>query len=105
MFLVHEKVMPKLGVPQELVITIYLALSALYVASSWRFIFLQKWWILAVEGVALGISMFGDHFFHSAAAEFIYLEDSAKFFGIVCWSTFHLLTVFKYLCARLSVNA
>jgi hypothetical protein len=105
MFLVHEKVMPKLGVPQELVMIIYLALAALYVASSWRFIFLQKWWILAVGGVALGISMFVDQFFHSVSAEFIYLEDSAKFFGIVCWSTFHLLAVFKYLCARLSVNA
>lgn len=101
MFLVHEKVMPKLGVAQELVMVIYLGLAALYVAFSWRFIFAQRWWVLALGAAALGLSMFVDQFFHSVAAGIVYLEDSAKLFGIMCWSTFHLLAVFEHLCARL----
>ncbi len=105
MFLVHEKVMPKLGVPQELVMVIYLVLAALYVAVSWRFIFAQRWWILVLGAAALGLSMFVDQFFHSVDAGIVYLEDSAKFFGIMCWSTFHLLATFEHLCARIRPTA
>lgn len=95
MFLVHEKVLPALGVSQMLVVASYMGLAVLYVFTSWRYIFQQQWWMLALGGAALASSILIDQIYHSLDAHLVYLEDSAKFFGIVCWTIFHLLTVFN----------
>ncbi|HAT86891.1 MAG TPA: hypothetical protein DCS30_13685 [Rhizobiales bacterium] len=96
MFLVHEKVFPAVGVPQTLVIISYMVLAGLYVLTSWKYIFRQQWWMLALGAIALASSIFIDLVFHSLDAYLVYLEDSAKFFGIVCWSIFHFLTTFNH---------
>ena len=104
MFLVHEKVFPALGVPQTLVIVSYVVLAGLYVLASWRYIFRQQYWILALGAVALGSSIFVDLVFHSLDAYLVYIEDSAKFIGIVSWSIFHLLTVFNRFHALFAIE-
>jgi hypothetical protein len=104
MFLVHEKVLPALGVPQPLVIATYMLLALVYAAASWRFIFQQEWWILALGSSALALSIFVDLVFHSPLPAFVYLEDSAKFFGIFCWCLFHLLALFTCLKNHLQLQ-
>lgn len=105
MFLVHEKVMPALGVPQTLVVLSYVGLALLYVATSWRFVLRHHWWLLFLGGGALGVSVFVDLVFHSVAPVFVYLEDSAKFFGIVCWCSFHVLAVYNHLVSNLAAKS
>ena len=99
MFLLHERVLPNLGVPQTLVIAIYLVLAGLYVLANWRFIWSQDWWLLGLAGMGLTTSVFVDSVFHSLAPALVYIEDSAKFFGIFCWAIFHCFTLYCHLAA------
>jgi hypothetical protein len=100
MFLLHERVFPNLGVPQMLVISLYLALGLLYGLANWRFIWSQDWWLLAIGGAGLALSIFVDAVFHSLNPARVYIEDSAKFFGIFAWSTFHCFTLYLHLRER-----
>ncbi len=94
-FLVHETVMPSLGVPQNAVIAAYAALALLYIASSWRVILASDFWILLIGGLALVVSIVVDTAFHSLNPSLVYIEDSAKFFGIFCWASFHITSLFE----------
>lgn len=102
MFLLHEKVFPALGIPQTLVVMSYLGLGLIYALANWRFILGQEFWILGLGGSALVVSIGVDTIFHSLVPALVYLEDGAKFFGIFCWMSFHLLTLFAHLTHLLS---
>ncbi len=93
-FLVHETVLPSFGIPQNAVIAAYAALALLYIASSWRVILASDFWVLFVGGAALVLSILVDTVFSSLAPGLVYIEDSAKFFGIFCWASFHITTLF-----------
>ena len=97
MFLLHERVLPALGIPQELVIAAYGALALAYLGLNWRFLAGQEWWILLLGVGGLGVSILVDTIFHSLVPGLVYLEDGAKFFGIFCWASFHILTVLLHL--------
>ncbi|MDD7910975.1 hypothetical protein PUV47_13685 [Pseudovibrio exalbescens] len=101
-FLLHELVLPSLGLPQALVLGVTAGLALLYVALNWRLILCQEWWVLALGVGGLAISVAVDQVFHSLSPVLVYLEDSAKFFGIVCWAGFHLMTVFLLLTELLT---
>lgn len=101
MFLLHELVLPSLGVPQTVVIAIYGVLTLAYLSANWRFLIKQEWWILALGGIALAVSVFVDTAFHSLVPALVYLEDSAKFFGIVCWASFHLVTIHLHFVGQI----
>ncbi|MCJ8323023.1 MAG: hypothetical protein MJK06_03950 [Hyphomicrobiales bacterium] len=103
-FMVHELVFPSLGVPQNLVLATYVLLAIIYVVTSWRIVLRADFWILFVGGLALAISLFVDIYFHSLIPSLIYLEDSAKFFGIVCWASFHITTLYSLLLIELKSN-
>ena len=98
---VHENFLPSLGVPQDAVIIAYAVLALVYIAYSWRVILSNDFWILIVGGGGLVASIFVDMVFHSLAANFVVLEDGAKFFGIFCWMSFHVSTVMKYMFGAL----
>lgn len=104
LFLMHERILPALGVPQPLVIAFYMVLALLYVLTSWRFILRHEWWMLAFGCAALAVSVFVDLVFHSLSPQLVYIEDSAKFIGITSWSLFHCLTIFNVLQERLIGN-
>ncbi|WP_350333621.1 hypothetical protein [Coralliovum pocilloporae] len=94
MFLLHELVLPSLGIPQLAVIAIYGVLSLSYVGMNWRFILGQEYWILGVGFATLGLSVAVDTIMHSLLPHLVYLEDSAKLIGICCWAGFHLVTIY-----------
>lgn len=89
-FMVHEVVFPSFGIPQNAVLAFYVVLGGLYGLTSWRTIFRQDWPLLFVAGSALALSMLVDTVFHSLVPSLVYLEDSAKFFGICAWAAFHI---------------
>jgi len=104
-FLLHEKVFPAFGFPQNGVMAIYVLLTLAYVIASWRTIFRFDFWILAFGGFAFAASLFIDIYFSSLLPYLVYLEDSAKFIGIVCWTSFHITTLGRALGQNISQPA
>lgn len=96
-FLLHETVLPAFGVPQNLVLMTYVVLGGLYMLGSWRVILRNDFWILAVGCGTLALSIAVDTIYHSLLPTLVDLEDSAKFFGMFCWMSFHVTTAVKYL--------
>ncbi|MFK5978222.1 MAG: hypothetical protein QM488_04985 [Rhizobiaceae bacterium] len=96
-FLLHETVLPSLGVPQNAVLAVYVVLTLSYLMASWRVVLNSDFWLLLVGGSALVISLAVDTVFHSLNPMLVLLEDSAKFFGIVCWASFHITTLARIL--------
>lgn len=92
-FLLHEVAFPELGVPQTLVLMAYVALGGLYALLSWRVIWSSEFWILFLAGVGVASSLGIDLILHSIDDTIIIIEDSAKFFGIFAWFSYHALTL------------
>jgi len=93
-FLLHENVLPYFGIPQNLVLATYVALALAYAAASWRIILASDYVILLVAGTAVAMSLLVDTVFSSLAPSLVYIEDSAKFFGIFSWASFHMTTLY-----------
>jgi len=72
-FLVHEVVFPSFGIPQNLVIGAYAALTIAYVLASWRIILESDFWILFIGGAALVVSIFVDTVFASLVPALVYI--------------------------------
>ena len=102
MFLLHELVLPTLGVPQLVVIAIYVALALAYLLLSFRILLRAEYWVLLIGGAGLALSIFVDSFFHSLLPQLVYIEDSAKFVGIFCWFSFHFLTATRVLSIQIA---
>ncbi len=100
-FLVHEKVLPAIGVPQNLALAVIVALTVAYVVVSWRTILASDFWLLVVGAVAFAGSIGIDTVLHSVDPVFVQLEDSAKFVGIFCWASFHVTTLTRFVVQAL----
>ena len=100
-FLLHETVLPAFGVPQNGVLALYVLLAGAYFWTNWKNIFKYDFWILGMGAAALATSLAVDTIFHSLEASLVLLEDSAKFFGIFCWTSFHVTTFAKILVAKI----
>ncbi len=93
-FLLHENVLPYFGIPQNLVLATYVALALAYAAASWRIILASDYVILLVAGFAVSVSLLVDTVFSSLVPGLVYIEDSAKFFGIFSWASFHMTALY-----------
>lgn len=102
-FLLHETVLPAFGIPQNLVIAAYVLLALIYFSVNWKLILKHDFWLLAMGASTLAISVLVDTVFHSLNPFLVLLEDSAKFFGIFCWASFHV-TTFAKIIAGISLN-
>ncbi|MCP4072818.1 MAG: hypothetical protein GY742_13940 [Hyphomicrobiales bacterium] len=96
-FLLHETVLPSFGITQNAVLAVYVILALSYLITSWRVILASDFWLLFVGGGALVVSLAVDTIFHSLNPMLVLLEDSAKFFGIFCWASFHITTLARIL--------
>ncbi|MBL4870516.1 MAG: hypothetical protein JKX72_06140 [Robiginitomaculum sp.] len=92
-FLLHEIVFPKIGVPQFLVLAIYVLLALSYIISSWRVVLSSEYWILGLGVGGVAISLGVDQIYHSLDPMIVIIEDSAKFFGLFCWFAYHVVTL------------
>ncbi|MCF6320792.1 MAG: hypothetical protein L3J32_03380 [Rhizobiaceae bacterium] len=96
-FLLHENVLPSLGVPQNVVLGIYVVLTLAYIGTSWRVIVDNDYWLLVLGAGAFAASLAIDTILKSLDPILVELEDSAKFIGIFCWASFHITTLAKTL--------
>lgn len=89
-YLIHENVAPKLGVPQIVVLVAYAFAAAIYIDLSWRRILAFNPVLFLAAGGFLAGSLAIDQIAPAGAVATIAFEDGFKFVGIVAWATFHL---------------
>jgi len=103
-FLLHEVAFPELGIPQLIVLSIYVILAGVYGLISLRVIFSSEYWILILAALGVGLSLGLDTVLHSIEDAIVIAEDSAKFFGIFAWFTFHTITLLLIFMSRTEPN-
>ena len=85
-FLGHEVVFPRLGIPEKLVLLGYATLFALYLGSFYRIIlndaYIMMGMAFAFFGLSVGLDLLSEGF------SLIFLEDGAKLVGIISWFGF-----------------
>lgn len=96
-FLVHEIVLPELGIAQNLVLAAIVVSAVAYVVANHRIILNHDKWLLLLACGALAFSMGVDTLFQSLDPVLVYVEDGAKFFGIFFWASFHVTTMARML--------
>lgn len=99
LFLVHENVLPALGVSEPVTYGAYGLLGLVYLAISWREILRHNVVLLFVGVALLGTSVVIDWMFHSEHPMRILLEDGAKLTGICAWVGFHVIAAWTILSA------
>lgn len=88
-FLMHERILPAAGINQNAILAFYVVFAAAYFAINRRQILKFDIWLLIMGAGGFALSIFVDAAVESRAPVFLYLEDSAKFFAICCWFSFH----------------
>lgn len=90
LFMLHESLMPRLGVPEKLVLGSYAVLAITFLVG-FRDIHRRMDWPLLLASLALlGLSVFVDVAFAYSVTSLV-IEDGTKFAGIIAWSAYHLL--------------
>jgi hypothetical protein len=88
-FLLHERVLPALGVAQEIVLVAYAVAGVAYLLVFRREIMDRHALVLLIALACLGASLGIDLLVKGDVAQI--LEDAAKFVGIAGWAFFHVL--------------
>lgn len=92
-FLIHEEILPGLGVPQKLVILIYVLVVLFYLNRFKKLILRHTpYLLLAISLFFFAVSVVVDLFFNFETPNIIdtVLEDGSKFIGIVLWLAYVL---------------
>lgn len=100
LFMIHEGVLPNLGVSQAVTIGIYGVLTAVYLVSSRREILSGEAPMLVIALACFAVSVGIDLVFHSVEGHLVWAEDAAKFIGIAAWTGFHVDAAFKLMAVR-----
>jgi hypothetical protein len=92
--MLHENVLPGLGVPQNFVHLFIILLTLTHLGLNLRILRQSEYGMLLLGGGALFGSVAVDVVLHSLLPSMIYLEDGAKLVGLFCWCSFHVSTAF-----------
>ncbi|MEQ8825534.1 MAG: hypothetical protein RIC14_14290 [Filomicrobium sp.] len=90
LFLIHENVLPALGVPQKLVYGIYGALTLGYLWFARDLLFAGRKTMFVVALGLLTLSVGVDVVATSEGYMHVLIEDGAKILGISAWAAFHI---------------
>lgn len=104
LFLLHENVFPRLGVPDAVPMAFYAGLALAYLWCFRRQIFALDWAVFVAAGAALAASILIDQAFHSEADWRLILEDGAKLIGISLWAAFHLVAALHYTALTMAAG-
>lgn len=99
-FLLHEFLLPVIGIPEKLIYVSYLAFAAAYIGWCFRVIAASEIWLLALAGSGLAGSILIDAVLQSFETYAVVAEDSLKLFGICAWAAYHILTFAKAIMAE-----
>ncbi|TYP85257.1 hypothetical protein BD830_101216 [Maritimibacter alkaliphilus HTCC2654] len=91
LLLLHERILPKLGIPQKAILLAYALAGVAYVAAFFRDIRSRDFSVLCLGILALVVSLGIDVVFSEQTDQMKIAEDIAKFFGIAGWTGFHWL--------------
>ena len=91
LFMLHERLLPELGVPQPPILIAYVLAGIAYVVVFYREIMKRDVEIFAVGLLSLAVSLGIDFFIHERTLAIDLAEDISKFFGIAGWAGFHIL--------------
>lgn len=89
-FMLHEDVLPSLGIPQKIVFIFYGILVLGYLLKFYKVILKTPYILLLMAFGGFSLSAFIDIFFHFEITSFwgSFVEDGAKFTGIVFWVSY-----------------
>jgi hypothetical protein len=101
MFLLHDNLLPQIGIPELAVFSVYVVAALFYVAFAWRSIFIGAPLHLAFTGAMLASGLMIDVVKDTSSGSLLALlqaneqlriigEDGLKFIGIGSWFTLHL---------------
>ncbi len=113
MFMLHDKVLPNIGIPENLIFATYVIVTLTYVAFSWRNVFMSAPWHLVFTGAVLAAGLAIDVTKDNASGillDWLYAndhmrimgEDGFKFIGIGAWLTLHLRAALTALAQQLT---
>jgi hypothetical protein len=88
LFLIHDHVLPAVGVPQMAIYAVYGMLGFGFLAVFLRPILAHAGWLFLLAGGALAASIAVDQFIENEAVWRILLEDGLKFAGLWAWCLF-----------------
>jgi hypothetical protein len=91
-FMVHESLLPHLGIPEEAAYATYLLLVGAYLLYFSRMILRSDFPVLALALSFFAVSIVGDELDLPHDLGRYFLEDSAKLIGAVAWSAYFVLT-------------
>lgn len=102
MLMLHDDALPVLGIPEKVTYAVYGATLSLYlfVSSSW--ILANRPMLMAAALGFFGASVAIDLFIHSPRPGRVFLEDGAKFLGILAWTGYHLTAALASCTAALA---
>lgn len=90
LFLIHENVLPAIGVGQMLVYAMYALATAAYLVFAKDFILDGRLLMFALSISFLALSVGVDVIATSESFVHVLIEDGAKFLGIAAWASFHI---------------
>jgi hypothetical protein len=99
LFMIHEDVLPQLGVPEAITYGLYAAAAAGYFLLSWRAILASRRALMASAMVLLGTSVAIDVLVQSDSTVRVFVEDGAKLLGILAWTSFHVTAALQIIGA------
>lgn len=112
MFMLHDGILPNVGMPELATFAFYVVFTLTYVALSWRNVFAAAPWHLVFTGAVLATGLAIDITKDNATGpllDFIYAndhmrimgEDGFKFIGIGAWFTLHLRAALTVLARQM----
>lgn len=101
LFMIHEDVLPQLGVPQLMTYAFYAGTAAAYFLLSWRQILALRPALMASALALLGTSVLIDVLVHTESAVHVFFEDGAKLLGILAWTSFHVTAALEIIRAAI----
>lgn len=89
-FMLHEDVLPRLGIPQKVVFLFYGLIVLGYLGNFYKIILKTPYLLLLMAFGGFSLSTIIDLFFHFETGSFwdSFIEDGAKFTGIVFWVSY-----------------
>lgn len=91
-YLLHESILPGLGLSQTLVQLAYAAAALVYLGLNRALLRQSEWPILVAAGMAMAASMGLDLVIAVQSDLVGIIEDALKFYGYVLWAVFHITT-------------
>jgi hypothetical protein len=90
LWMVHERLLPAQGVPEQAVLAFIVGCGALYLLAFRRRLLSFRWPMLAVACGAFAVSIGADALSSLPPSLHVLTEDGSKFVGIVAWFLFHV---------------